>query len=192
MPAGWMSTFSIPGLNYAIKSGTSDMKIQVNGREELRPRDGWLAMYTPDRVAIFWSGNADGSAMNANAFGGRLNAPAWKAFISQVRSDGLIENQLFPRRGMVSLTIDKYSGLLPADDTPLEHQIETMAYADKRPRLTATSRQSIEYDTSCNGQISPLTPLFEVSRGYIADPVTSFMPDQRDVPQIREWFSTQT
>ncbi len=65
MPSNWVNMFSVRGLKLAAKSGTSDVKTP-NGA---RPRDGWLATYTPSRVAIFWVGNTDGSPMNRNAFG---------------------------------------------------------------------------------------------------------------------------
>lgn len=65
MPSTWVNMFSVRGLKLAIKSGTSDVKTP-NGT---RPRDGWLASYTPSKVAIFWVGNTDGAPMNRNAFG---------------------------------------------------------------------------------------------------------------------------
>jgi membrane peptidoglycan carboxypeptidase len=64
MPSNWVNMFSVRGLKLAVKSGTSDVKTP-NGA---RPRDGWLATYTPSRVAIFWVGNTDGAPMNRNAF----------------------------------------------------------------------------------------------------------------------------
>lgn len=69
MPGGWVSNFTLAGVTYAIKSGTSDVKITQNGNQVIRARDGWLATYTPSKVAIFWSGNTDGSPMGAEAFG---------------------------------------------------------------------------------------------------------------------------
>ena len=68
MPSNWVNMFSVRGLRLAAKSGTSDVKTP-NGD---RPRDGWLAAYTPSRVALFWVGNTDGAAMNRNAFGGTV------------------------------------------------------------------------------------------------------------------------
>lgn len=69
MPTGWVSNFTLAGLTYAIKSGTSDVKITQDGNQVIRSRDGRLATYTPTKVAVFWAGNTDGSPMGANAFG---------------------------------------------------------------------------------------------------------------------------
>ncbi len=69
MPASWVKNFTLNGLTYAIKSGTSDVKVQQNGEEVVLPRDGWLVSYTPSKVGIFWSGNTDGKPMKADAFG---------------------------------------------------------------------------------------------------------------------------
>lgn len=57
--------FTVSGLKYALKAGTSNAKTDRGNRA----RDGWLASYTPDKVMLFWAGNADGTPMNVNAFG---------------------------------------------------------------------------------------------------------------------------
>ncbi|MBP6086539.1 hypothetical protein KA478_05215 [Patescibacteria group bacterium] len=43
------------GLTYANKSGTTNLKDPKTNKN--LPRDGWLAGYTPSKVAIFWAGN---------------------------------------------------------------------------------------------------------------------------------------
>ena len=81
MPPSWISNFTLQGdIAYATKSGTSDVKVTHNGEQVIRARDGWLAAYTPTKVALFWSGNTDGKPMGPEAFGGRLNAPVRKTF----------------------------------------------------------------------------------------------------------------
>jgi membrane peptidoglycan carboxypeptidase len=56
LPAGWVSTFTVSGMkNYAVKTGTTDKKEKdESGNEVILPRDGWIAAYTPSKVAIFW------------------------------------------------------------------------------------------------------------------------------------------
>lgn len=67
MPSGWTSYYSVRGLKYAVKSGTSNKVIKQNGQDVSLPRDGWLATYTPNRVTMYWAGNADDSPLNRNA-----------------------------------------------------------------------------------------------------------------------------
>ena len=61
---GRENKFTVAGLKYALKTGTSNAKTDRGNRA----RDGWLAAYTPDKVMMFWAGNADGTPMNKNAF----------------------------------------------------------------------------------------------------------------------------
>jgi hypothetical protein len=50
LPPTWVRTFILRGLTTAHKSGTTDLK-QPNGRQ--LPRDGWLALFTPSKVAVY-------------------------------------------------------------------------------------------------------------------------------------------
>ena len=61
---GWENKFTVSGLKYALKTGTSNAKTDRGNRA----RDGRLAAYTPDKVMMFRAGNADGTPMNVNAF----------------------------------------------------------------------------------------------------------------------------
>ncbi|MEI7919774.1 MAG: penicillin-binding transpeptidase domain-containing protein [bacterium] len=61
---GWENKFTVSGLKYALKTGTSNAKTDKGNRA----RDGWLAAYTPSKVMLFRAGNADGTPMNTNAF----------------------------------------------------------------------------------------------------------------------------
>jgi membrane peptidoglycan carboxypeptidase len=61
---GWLNKFTVSGLKFGLKTGTSNAKTERGNR----PRDGWVAAYTPSKVALFRAGNADGTPMNVNAF----------------------------------------------------------------------------------------------------------------------------
>ncbi|MEI8090781.1 MAG: hypothetical protein WCG98_00525 [bacterium] len=61
---GWLNKFTVSGLKFGLKTGTSNAKTDRGNR----PRDGRVAAYTPSKVALFWAGNADGTPMNVNAF----------------------------------------------------------------------------------------------------------------------------
>ncbi len=58
------------GITFAIKSGTSGMKLS-NGED--RSRDGVLVWYDERYVTAIWAGNTDGSPMTADAYGFFLN-----------------------------------------------------------------------------------------------------------------------
>lgn len=65
MPPSWVSNFKFPGISFAHKTGTSNIRTKDN---KVMPKDGWLATYTPSKVTLFWAGNTTPKAMNANAF----------------------------------------------------------------------------------------------------------------------------
>jgi membrane peptidoglycan carboxypeptidase len=69
MPTEWRWLRNLPVKNLALKTGTSDIK--VNG--DPRPRDGVSVIYTPRDVIISRAGNTDGKAMWPKAFGGEIN-----------------------------------------------------------------------------------------------------------------------
>ena len=68
MPAGWVNSYAVKGLKYAVKSGTSNKVIKENGKDVSVPRDGRLATYTPSTVTMYWAGNANDTPMKKNAY----------------------------------------------------------------------------------------------------------------------------
>lgn len=49
-----------------------------------RPRDGWLAAYTPSKVILMRAGNADARPMNSKAYGGSIHAESIKTFLNEL------------------------------------------------------------------------------------------------------------
>jgi penicillin-binding protein 1A len=80
MPAEWRWLRNLPINNLALKTWTSDIK--VNG--EPRPRDGVSVVYTPTEVIISRAGNTDGAAMWAKAFGGEINHYPLREYLQAV------------------------------------------------------------------------------------------------------------
>lgn len=66
--------------------------------------------------------------------------------------------------------------------------MSSKAYAETRPSSVDAGATRIQYDTLCNGALSPYTPLTERGEGFVIDPV-SFMPSNMDLADIRLWFS---
>ena len=183
MPPGWVNLFSVPGLQLGVKSGTSN-KVKANGQKVAW--DGWLATYTPSKVAIFWAGNTDGSPMAPNAYGGGLNWPVMKEFYGQLKKDGFISNETMPRVPWVSpVSISKISGKLANGNTPESLIVKTLAY--KVPGEADDGAAMIEFDTQCGWAVSEYTPLEEIKRGYVITPA-SFIPSNFDLGDIVSWF----
>ena len=182
----WATKFNVKGLTYALKTGTSNVKTDKGSR----PRDGWLAAYTPSRVILMWAGNADATPMNRNAYWGTIHANSIKAFLTELLNNNYITNEEMPVRDVINLTISSISWKLPWENTPSEFIKETMALNGNAPAAVEGPITEIEIDTSCYGKVSPLTPSDQIKRGYLVEAYT-FMPNNMDLEDIKEYLKEQ-
>lgn len=86
---GWNAALTVPGIETAIKTGTSDRCVDFDpdtGRCILLPGDLWTVGYTPEFVVGIWVGNADASALSPMADGMNVAAPLWKEFIVEAHA----------------------------------------------------------------------------------------------------------
>lgn len=83
--AAWNKALTVPGIQTAIKTGTSNRCIGFNpatGRCYDLPGDVWTVGYTPEFVLGIWVGNADYSPLSPTADGMNVVAPLWREFIA--------------------------------------------------------------------------------------------------------------
>jgi penicillin-binding protein 1A len=82
-------------------------------------RDAWFVGYTPDLVTGVWVGFDDRAPLGAGEEGGRSAVPVWTSFMREyvrVRHPPALE---FARpEGVVAVTVDALTGLLPAPAIP--------------------------------------------------------------------------
>jgi len=81
---GWNAALTVPGIQAAVKTGTSDRCIGIDPVSNtciLLPGDLWTMGYTPEFVLGIWVGNADSSPLTPDADGMNVAAPLWKEFI---------------------------------------------------------------------------------------------------------------
>lgn len=187
MPSTWVNMFSVRGLKLAIKSGTSDVKTP-NGT---RPRDGWLASYTPSKVAIFWVGNTDGAPMNRNAFGWTLLWSTMRSFYGWLLSNNFIANESLTPVETIDMQVSKLTWLPIGDNTPSDFVVSTRWSTNNQPWTRDMWATPFEFDAMCNGLTSPYTPMEDVRNGYIIQPY-SFMPNNMDLDEIKNRWSRST
>jgi len=183
MPPERAPKYSVRGLKFWLKSGTSNMKTPKWDRA----RDWLLVTYTPSRVALFWGWNADGSPMYQNAYGGFLNADAMREFRSTLLANNYVSNQWMSAVDVAEVAISKISGKLASDSTPSEFVVKSLAYINTQPTQADPGMSSLEFDSSCVGLSSPYTPTEELKKWYIVSP-TSFMPNSMDINEITTWW----
>ncbi len=124
MPTDWRRLHNMALKQFALKTGTSDIKIGG----EPRPRDGISVVYTPTDVIINRAGNTDGSAMWPKAFGGEMNHYSLREYVQKIVSLEKIQDQ--PRITNTSYTTGGwYAGI---DHQELTREQEQLLWRGNR------------------------------------------------------------
>ena len=181
---GWISKFNVAGLQYALKTWTTN--VVIDGKS--RPRDGWVVGYVPDRLVLIRAGNADAKPMSANAYGGTIHAAPIKSFLKWLLDNNHISNRSMTNVDTSTATISKISWKLAGDYTPMDIFVKTIGYLKTMPSEKDQDPEDIEYDSSCIGEVSPLSSMEEIKRGYFLPNVESFMPENQDLNTIKEYL----
>ena len=179
--SGWVNKFNVSGLTYALKTWTSNMKVDWKNR----PRDGLVAAYTPDNLILMRAWNADASPMNSNAYWWTIHAQPLKEFLGWLVSGWYMINREMPNEETATLTISKITWKLPGENAPSEMLVSTMWYINSLPKESDWSVVAYEYDVACLWMASPLTPLNEIRQWYVMN-LSSFMPGNWDLESIKE------
>lgn len=178
-PEDWRANFTIPGLDIATKSGTTNV---VQGELKL-PRDWRLASYTPSKVLVMRWWNTDGSAMRSDAFGWWLNSPTRKSFLNKLKNQQYIINESMEEREVKQISISKLSGKLSGANTPLVFMKNSLWYIYSLPTEYDNQVSSYQVDTLCNGKPTELTPPDSLATAWYVRPET-FMPDKFDQDDV--------
>lgn len=184
-PSAWIDTFSFPWVDFATKSGTTNV---VKWDEKL-PRDAWFAAYTPSSVMLFWWWNTDGSALRKDAFGWWVNSPIWKSFATKLKNQSYIQDEVVPEREVKSVSISKLSGKLSSFETPLIFTKKSLWYIETLPSQVDASVTKFQVDKLCNALPNELTPVSDLQDAYYISPQT-IMSDNRDQGDVVEWWRT--
>ncbi len=180
LPSDWVSRFTFPGISFAHKTGTSNIRTKEGKR---MPKDGWLATYTPSKVTLFWAGNTTPKALNANAFWWWMNNATWKQFWWDLKKWWYLTDETVPETEVKKVTIAKNSGKLASESTPESYKISTLAYINTAPTQFDNGAKEIQVDSLCYGKVSDLTPPEDIIAWYISQ-ITSFMPNNMDLDSI--------
>ena len=79
---------------------------------------------------MFRAGNADGTPMNTNAFGGTIHATPVKKIFSWLMKNNYITNETIPEVDLTSVSINKISGKAAGPNTPADLVVSTVKYKD--------------------------------------------------------------
>ena len=181
---GWINKFTIKGLKYALKTGTTN--VIKNGKS--LPRDGRMAAYIPNRLVLMRAWNTNASPMKSTGYGGEIHDTAIKTFLKWLRDKGYIGNNTsMPKEEVSSVTISKISGKLASNETPKEHKVTSLWYSKSLP-TQKDDIKIIEYDAKCWGKVSFLTE--KTKKGYLINNFSSIMPNNDDKASIINYIKS--
>lgn len=107
---GSNSLLKIPGVQAAVKTGTTDDQ-----------RDNWAVGWTTDRIAGAWVGNNDNSQMKQVASGVSGATPIWRRIILEAIKGQPVKGWPVPKE-VTSVEVDAISGLISHDGWPSRHE----------------------------------------------------------------------
>lgn len=190
----WRVTkFNVSGLAYALKTWTSNVKTDKWNR----PRDWRLAAYIPNKLILMRAGNANAAPMNANAFWGTIHADPIKQFLRELLAQNYITNSEIPNVQTQWVSISKITWNIPAEGTPSSLVLSSIWFL--APSKVDEPIIDITYDAECLGLASPLTPPDQQRQWYFIPSISSFMPWNNDLEDIKtyltdsaKWSSSET
>jgi len=125
---GLHSALSLGDRPAAAKTGTAQ-----DPNDETKARDAWIIGYTPSLIAGVWAGNNDNTPIEKSGAGVMAAGPIWHDFMIQALKDAPMETFTKPEPMItnkpilnnqyqipVNLKINKNTGLLATDKTPLD------------------------------------------------------------------------
>jgi len=164
-------------------------------------RDAWTIGYTPSLVTGVWVGNNDNSAMKPGADGSVVAAPIWHDYMKKILGDTPVEQFKKPNipktgkavldggnQGERIIKIDKTSGLLATDLTPIE-QIEEKKYMDVHCILYYINKDDPLGPAPANAYDDPQFTLWEsrvLAWAAKKNVATSTPPTENDNVHIKE------
>lgn len=147
--SGTGSRAQLPNRDVASKTGTVQLPDLSYFKGLNGNRDAWFAAFTPEMVGVVWMGYDHDQDDNGKVqylrqiYGGKYPALIWRYVIGGA-SSGLPESRFKQPAGIVSLTVDKMTGLLPSDSTT-----ETVTELFDKDNIPTTSGEAVTAYTLC-------------------------------------------
>lgn len=147
--AGTGTRAQLPNRDVASKTGTVQLPDLSYFKGLNGNRDAWFAAFTPEMVGVVWMGYDHDQDENGKVqylrqiYGGKYPALIWRYVIGGA-SSGLPESRFKQPAGIVSLTVDKMTGMLPSDSTT-----ETVTELFDKDNVPTSSGEAVTTYTLC-------------------------------------------
>lgn len=147
----------------ASKTGTTQLPDKPEFANKRGNKDAWFAAYTPELTGVVWMGydnekDEDGNLQYLRQiYGGKYPALIWKNTMTTALED--VEVSSFTRpSGIVSVSIDTKSGLLPSELTPAEYIKSELFNSQYVPTEVSDVWQNVEICADTNQLASIYCP----------------------------------
>jgi penicillin-binding protein 1A len=132
------------------KTGTTSLDPDKYGNKSGNP-DAWFAGFTPNYVGVVWMGydsDPDGNHYLSNVYGGTYPAKLWQKVMTVALANLSVVSELTKPEGIVDVTYDTKSGLLPSNLTPSKFIANDIAAESDAP--TAASEVWIQKEVDAD------------------------------------------
>jgi membrane peptidoglycan carboxypeptidase len=187
-PDYWNSWLQLPDQMNAVKTGTSNKKVKVTGKDEdeVRPLDNWTIGYTTKIITGVWAGNNDSTPLKFEAAGLTTAGKIWHDFMIAATEEHDLEE--FPKpKGITWKSTTKLSGALPSPHTP-ENQIYSELFTSfNAPKELDTTYQQIEVDRVSGKLPSKFTPADAITTAIVANFTSKRPEDPNWEEPVKQW-----
>lgn len=143
----------------AGKTGTTQLPDTPEFRGKDGTTDAWFIGYTPELVGAVWMGydHTDTKHYLRHVVGGTYPAAIWKAVMAEALKDKPVRE--FPRPpGIVYVSVDVKSGLLPSDLTPSQFIVTEVFAKDRVPTRVSDVWVQAQVCTQSGKLATPMCP----------------------------------
>lgn len=86
--------------------------------------DAWTVGFTPDVVTAVWMGfDEPGESLGRSLSGGRAAGTTWADYMKRIHAGSPVRDFERPTSGLIRVAVNARSGLLPAGDEPIVHEL---------------------------------------------------------------------
>lgn len=192
----WQSILSVPGVESAAKTGTSNKCLErddTGGCTLRRPESTWTIGFTPNLITGVWVGNATSQSLFHNADGLTTAAPIWHDYMAAAHKKlENVKTQFVLPSGLSRPLISKLSGELASPCTPINMQTTDLFTDERIPSREDPACEVIEVDKVTGLLASPACPADAVEERSFFVP-QSELPDRWPTWEegVREWAAKQ-
>ena len=140
----------LPNRDVASKTGTVQLPDLSYFKGLNGNRDAWFAAYSPEMVGVVWMGYDNDKDANGKVqylrqiYGGKYPALIWKYVIGGASTD-LPESRFKRPAGIVSVTVDAKTGMLPS-----EHTTQTVTELFDKDNVPTSSAETVYSALVCS------------------------------------------